>query len=126
MKLVEVPEYIMKWHRDVTLCIDIFYINELPFFHTISRKLQFRTVEYIASESHETLLSCLQRVINIYNKRGFNVEYVCADKQFESVREAIRPIHLKVSSVGEHVPEIERSIQTIKGDIRTLYQFHAI
>ena len=65
-KLIAISEYIMKWHRDATLCIDIFYVNELPFFHTISRKLQFRTVEYIASESHESLSSSLQRVINIY------------------------------------------------------------
>ena len=121
LKLIALPEYIMKWHRDVTLCIDIFYVNKLPFFHTISRKLQFRTVEYIASESHESLLLSLQKVINIYNKRGFNIEYVCAEKQFESVREAIRPIHLKVLSIGEHVPEIEQSIQTVKGDIQTLY-----
>ena len=103
------------------MCIDIFYVNEIPFLHTISQKLQFRTVEYIASETHESILSSLQKVINIYEKLGFNIEYVCADKQFESVREDIWPIHLKISAVGEHVLEVERSIQTVKGDIWMRY-----
>ena len=105
----------------MTLCIDIFYVDEITFLHTISRKLQFRTVEYIASETHESIQSSIQKVINIYEKRGFNIEYICADKQFESVREYIRPIHLKISAVGEHVPEVDHSIQTVKGDIQTLY-----
>ena len=30
--------------------------------------------------------------------------------QFECIREDIRPIFLKIASVGEHVPEVERSI----------------
>ena len=106
---------------NVTLCIDILYINQMPFLHTISRKLHFRTMEYMPSESQDVILTSLQRVINIYKSRGFNIEYICGDGQFECVREKVRPIHLNTSSTGEHVPEIERSIKTIKGDIRTLY-----
>ena len=121
IKLFELPDYILKWHINVTLCIDILYVNQMPFLHTISRKLQFRTIEYMPSENQETILSCLQKVINIYRARGFVIEYICGDGQFECVRENVRPIHLNTSSAGEHVPEIERSIQTIKGDIRTMY-----
>ena len=35
-KLISIPDHIFKWHRDVTLCIDIFYVNKIPFLHTIS------------------------------------------------------------------------------------------
>ena len=37
------------------------------------------------------------------------------------MEEEFRPIHFNITALGEHVPEVERSIQTIKGDIRTLY-----
>ena len=49
--LITLPDHIIKWHLNVTICVDIFYINKISFFHTISRKLQFRTVEYINSEN---------------------------------------------------------------------------
>ena len=45
--LINLPDHILKWHLHVTICIDIFYVNKMSFFHTISMKLQFRTVEYI-------------------------------------------------------------------------------
>ena len=94
----------------------------MAFFHTISRKLQFRTVEYIESENHQTILHSLQKVIKIYKTRGFNIEYICGGHQFEFIREDIRPILLKIALVGEHVPEVEQSIQTVKGETRTVYQ----
>ena len=34
-KLMYLPDFIIKWHLDVTLCIDIFYVNQMPFFHKI-------------------------------------------------------------------------------------------
>ena len=107
-------EYIKKWHINVSLCIDIFYVNQMEFFH-----IQFRTVEYIASESKDVLLKCLNKVLKIYKIRGFKIEYVCADKQFQCLEDDILPVWLQIASKGEHVPEIERSIQAVKGDNRT-------
>ena len=36
VNLTPLPDFILKWHINVTLCIDIFYINQMPFFHAIS------------------------------------------------------------------------------------------
>ena len=44
---------------------------------------------------------------------------MCADEQFQCLKDDILPICLQIASKGEHVLEIERSIQTVKGDIRT-------
>ena len=63
-------------------------------------------MKYIESESHQAILHSLQNVIKIYESRGYNVEYICGDQQFECVREDIRPILLKIASVGEHVREV--------------------
>ena len=37
------------------------------------------------------------------------------------MEEEFRNIQFKIASVGEHVPKIERSVQTVKGDTRALY-----
>ena len=60
-----------------------------------------------------------QQSSKIYQTRGFKIKYVCADKQFQCLEDDILPMCLQIASKGEHVPKIERSIQTIKGDIRT-------
>ena len=31
-KLLSLPDFIVKWHLDITLCIDIFYVNQISFF----------------------------------------------------------------------------------------------
>ena len=40
-----VPHEIMSLHKNVTLCIDIMFINKITFLVTISHNLKFRTVE---------------------------------------------------------------------------------
>jgi hypothetical protein len=46
----------LQHHSDVTLCVDIFYVQGHPFFHTISRKVQFRTVAPVLNRNKATLL----------------------------------------------------------------------
>ena len=39
--IIDLSDYVVKWHLNVTLCIDIFYVNKMSFFHTISQTLYF-------------------------------------------------------------------------------------
>lgn len=50
-----------------------------------------------------------------------HIEHLRADYQFECIRDEVLPAFLNTTAVGEHVPEVERSIQTIEGDCRTIY-----
>lgn len=45
--MTDVPLVIMERYRNITLAIDIMFINKVPFFITISRNVKFRTVEMI-------------------------------------------------------------------------------
>ena len=45
---IPAPDFILTDHRDVTLCVDVLYVQGHRFLHTMSRKLQFRTVTHIA------------------------------------------------------------------------------
>ena len=120
--LTSVPKEIIEHHGNIDLGIDIFYINGCMFFHTISKDMKFRTIEYLHNAKYKTLLNSIQTVFNLYESRGFTIEQVRGDGQFECLRESIRPVHLHTSAAGEHIPDVERSIQTVEGDCRTIYQ----
>jgi len=122
--LLPVPIDIMQLHRNIHLCIDIFFINGVAFIHSISKHIQFRTIEPLQTVNYKALLNATNTIFNFYNARGFNIEYLHADHQFDCLRESIRPTVLYISAAGEHVPEVERSIQTIESNCRALY--HAL
>ena len=51
--------------------------------------------------------------------RGFTVAHIRGDGEFECIEPSIRPIQLYVAAKDEHIPEVERSIRTIKDAVRT-------
>ena len=54
--------------------------------------------------------------------RGLKVTNVHAENEFECTHEALVPVHLNVTTVNEHVGEVERSIHTIKEMSRSTIQ----
>jgi Reverse transcriptase (RNA-dependent DNA polymerase)/Zinc knuckle len=120
VKFISLPDYILEHHKDITLCVDIFYVQKLMFLTTISRKVRFRTVTPIADRSKKTILKELGDIIRIYSVRGFTVTNIHGDNEFECVRYDILPCALNIVTADDHVGEIERSIRTIKERVRTL------
>ena len=113
-----IPREILDLHYNITLCFDIFYVDGIPFFTTISRNLRFLTVEHLHSRHIlKHVLPCLQRVYNLYISRGFRITTAHADDEFSSLRDPLLTLgntFLNIAATNEHVPEIERAIRTIK------------
>lgn len=109
-----VPPDILENHRKVQLCVDLCFVNNVAFLITISRNIKLRTVDDLKNTKDNTVLSSLQDVIKIYTSRGFEVEYVNANNGFKGIATALLPVRLNLASAGEHVPEVERSIRTLK------------
>ena len=118
-----VPATIMSQYSSVTLAGDVMFINQIPFFVTVSRKIKFSTAEMIRNTKGQTLFIAIKQVISIYKKRGFHVNIMLFDGQFESIRTDLSSVGvtLNITSNNEHVPEIERQIRTIKERIRCIY-----
>ncbi len=51
-----IPASVLAHHRDVTLCADFFFVQGLPFFHTISRAIGFRTAHSVPDRAKATIL----------------------------------------------------------------------
>jgi hypothetical protein len=113
----------MECYRDVTLCINIMFVNKIPFLVTISRHIKFGTVEAIKSRQHKVILAVIKNVKRIYTACGFRVKHGHVDNEFEPLRGDLLDIgmQLNVVSNDEHVPEIERQIRTIKERTRCVY-----
>jgi len=115
-KYNKLPADILEKHGDITLAVDIMYINEIPFMMTTSRAIHFGMAELIKNEKISTIMIALKQVIEAYKARGFHIRHILVDGQFEHARKHIEQmgIILNITSCDEHVPEIERFIRTVK------------
>ena len=114
-----VPIEIMKTHKQVTLAVDIMFVNKIPFLVTTSRNIHFGTIEAIPDRKINTVISKLRSILNLYKHRGFNVSSILADGEFEKLRQWFP--QLNTCAENEHVPDIERYIRTIKDSTRSTY-----
>ena len=95
-----------KYHSSVTLCLDFFYVQRLPFVHAISRKIGYRQAVAISDRAKETMLSFANLSMLEYTKCGFEVVDVHADKEFECLRESLGNVSLEICRPDEHIPEV--------------------
>ena len=51
-EVMGIPEVIKDSHRELTLSIDLLYINKIVFFATISHNIAFTTVECLKDRSN--------------------------------------------------------------------------
>lgn len=70
-KYLTIPPTIMNQYKSVTLTGDVMFINRIPFFVTVSRKIKFSTAEMVRNTKGQTLFIAIKQVISIYKKRGF-------------------------------------------------------
>jgi hypothetical protein len=119
-----IPKSIMEHYRYLTVCVDIMFVNKIPFFMSISRNICFITAEVLDNRRQATLIKALQRIHRIYSKRGFRITLVLGDSEFECTRGAIATnlqSDLNICGEDEHVPDIERCIRTVKERTRCTY-----
>ena len=107
-----------SYSKNVTLEIDIMYVNSLPFLVTISRHLKILIVHYLQTRKVKMIMASLDTVLNDYKMRGLPVKQIFADGEFDAIRTELsdpkRQVILNTTSKNEHVSNVEREIQTIK------------
>ena len=103
---------ILDNYKDVCLRVDILFINGIPFLTTFSRHLYFTMVEAILNVEAKTLLKSLKREFAHYHKRGFNIQMVIADNQFDCLVDHLAELRIQMTPLaeGEHEKFVERNI----------------
>ena len=125
---VTIPKDILQNHNKVHIMVDHMFVQGVQFLTTVSHKLKFRTAEalqhvYKKGAKKEDMLRGINKVINLYQARGLEVETIHADNEYECLREELRPVTLNITAADQHVSMIERSIRTVKDRTRSQIQF---
>ena len=121
---VDIPREIMENNANLELCMDIMFINELPFLTTIDRQIKFRSLVPMESRMSTESFKRIDMVLRHYNEAGFTIQKIYCDGEFRSMMDKVSDelgIEMNYANPDEHVPEIERSIRVIKERFRTAY-----
>ena len=120
---VKVPTELMKLHKEVFLTCDIFFVNKIPFFLTLSRKICFTAVNHLANRTVPEIFKAFREIYQYYLQRGFRITTVHADGEFAPLKGLIDQMPggptTNLASSNEHVPEIERRIRVVKERCRS-------
>ena len=123
LEVMNVPRYILDKNKKVTLDGDHFFTNKLIFFVTLSRNIEFNTIQhYPKNRDKGTMLDGLKAVLRLYGARGFVVRIFNADNEFECLRQDLLELGvvLNIASANEHCPFIKRRIRWIKEKARSV------
>jgi hypothetical protein len=114
-----VPTERVDIYRDVTLAINITFVNKTLIFITVTPGIKFGTVEALLNRQIHTVGVSLKKVVNLYRKRGFRMVSILANNEFEPLRQWFP--YLNTCTANEYVLEIERDIRTVKDQSRSTY-----
>ena len=119
---VPLPIPMLQHHKHVDLYCDFFFVNKIPFLHTKSKNINFLSVQYCKSRSGYTIKQGLKYVKSKYEHRGFVVQHLHADNEFniDGLENILKGTKIHIYAAKEHVGIIERSIRTIKERCRCI------
>jgi hypothetical protein len=108
---VKVPMELLKLHKEVYITADLFFVNKIPFFLTLSRKIGFTAINHLADRTVLQIFMAFKEICHYYLQRGFCVTTVHADGKFAPLKVLIESLPggpmVNLASPNEHVPEIE-------------------
>jgi hypothetical protein len=106
----------MAQYLHVVLCVDVMKVNKMPFLVAMSPGIKFGTVAWLKNANAHTIMKNITEVHNVYIKRGFLLEILEADGQFEPLQGKLADIGVTLNKCSreEHVPVAERRIRTLK------------
>ena len=124
---IEIPPEIYEERSSWELCVDVMFVNKMPFITSITKKLFYRTAEFLMSRSKEDLYKGLDKILGLYNASGFSIDTIYADREFKAVMDEIKDelqVQMVYSAAQGHVPEIERTHRVYQERIRA--SFHRL
>ncbi len=115
---VLIPKEICELHKEMTLAINIFFMNKIPFFLTLSRVLHFTTVTHLHNRSLDQIFKALKGIFYYYLQQGFHMTFIMGDGEFASLEQFTNLLMgapwLNLTSANEHEPFIEHHICVVK------------
>ena len=99
--------------------MDILFVNNKPFLLSMSRRLKFMAIEALPNRQIKTIKEKISKICMLYQGRGFAVDSIYANSEFEPLRPDFPFIN--TSNADNHQPDIEQAIRTVKDRVRSTY-----
>ena len=107
---IKIPKEIANLKKTVFLTADIFFVNVIPFFIPLSRKIDFTGVSHLQGRTAAIIFNAFKAIFRFYLQRGFLIQTVHADGEFGVLKDLIQNIpagpRVNLTSANKHVPEI--------------------
>ena len=80
------PTNIADKYKNVTICIDLMFVNRIIFLISISQSIRFGTCELLENQTHISIPKAIDNIIKLYSMGGFHVSRIHMDGQFEGIQ----------------------------------------
>ena len=116
--IMKVPRDLLKFEKDISLALDIFFVNGFPFLITLSLRIYFTTVSNLKNQKLKTVIEILKHIYVYYFQQGFRITEFLLDPQFEAMAplicDKIGAPRINVTAASEHITPVERRIKVVK------------
>ena len=118
------PTDYLKLGKDIYFTYDVFFVNKIPFFIKLSRKIDFTATAHLKEQKIKTIFLAFLAVYKFYLWQGFRIKMVHADNEFEPMKPLIDNLKkgptINLSAANKHIPEIEKRIRLLKERTRSV------
>lgn len=115
---LKIPRDIFNLCKEVILYADLFFVNKIPFFITLSERLDFTAGYHLGNRTVAEIFKAFVAIYKFYLQRGLRIVTVHADGEFAPLQEKVHDMpngpRFNLASRNEHVHKIERRIRVVK------------
>ena len=83
---MKIPKEIANLKKTVFLTADICFVNRIPFFISLSRKIDFTEVSHLKGRTTAIIFNAFKDNFRFYLQRGFRIQSVHADGEFGALK----------------------------------------
>ena len=108
----------------IDLCIDIMFVNEMPFLTSITKALFYRMALFLPTQTARDLYAALDNIFHLYNSNGFSIAKIFSDNQFQTIMDPVQDdldVTMVYSAAQAHEPVSERNNRVIKERVRAAF-----
>ena len=68
---IEIPKEILSMDTGLEVSVDVMFVNNMAFLVSVSKQLNFTTIDYIPNSPEKELARSVNKIIDVYKQRGF-------------------------------------------------------
>jgi len=108
--LIKIPAEIKAEHKNLTLCIDIMFVNGQPLLIAINQSIPFHLLVPLEGRSKSDMYDALDKILRRYGQSGFRITSVHCDQEFRTLMGPVADeleVEMNYTMTEKHVPEAE-------------------